>query len=125
MVMRVQEAVVTRMTGGRCSSSRCRRSCGCGRMRVVMHCPDGGSDMTGRASGRPGMPCMVTGVMTGMVVGVTIVIDPATAPAGSRRVVVVVAAAVVVVVCIVLLSLAILFALHPSILKPDLDLTFG
>ena len=52
-------------------------------------------------------------------------IDPATAPAGSRRVVVVVAAAVVVVIRIVLLSLAILFALHPSILKPDLDLTFG
>ena len=51
--------------------------------------------------------------------------DPATAPAGSRRVVVVVAAVVVVVIRIVLLSLAILFALHPSILKPDLDLTFG
>ena len=88
-----------------------------------MHCPDGGSDMTG--SRRPGMTCMVTCMMTGMVVGVTIVIDPATAPAGSRRVVVVVAAAVVVVVRIILLSLAILFALHPSILKPDLDLTFG
>ena len=125
MVMRIQEAVVTRMTGGGCSCSRCRRSCGRGRMRVVMHCPDGGSDMTG--SRRPGMTCMVTCMMTGMVVGVTIVVDPdpATAPARSRRVVVVVAAAVVVVVCIVLLSLAILFALHPSILKPDLDLTFG
>ena len=81
--------------------------------------------MTG--SRRPGMTCMVTCMMTGMVVGVTIVVDPdpATAPAGSRRVVVVVAAAVVVVIRIVLLSLAILFALHPSILKPDLDLTFG
>ena len=51
---------------------------------------------------------------------------PARSPAGSRRVVVVVvAAAVVVVVGVVLLSLAILFALHSSILKPDLDLTFG
>ena len=60
-----------------------------------------------------------------MVMGVTVVMTGVTSRTRAARIVVVGGAATVVIVLRLLvgLSLAVLFAFHPTILEPDLDLT--
>ena len=71
-----------------------------------------------------GVRRMVTSVMTWMVMGVAVMTGGATSPRTriARIVVIIGAVTIVVVLRLVLLSLAVLFALHSTILEPDLDL---